>query len=110
MDTIFMNSENSKTSDPRRLLLNLSHKMNLKRSDKYFTLPNLSIYYRWKNIKSHTKIMNLKYQLQHGKKSFNYLMDHILYPIFKVFLDRTKLKTVRIKITTFFKRCVSIML
>ena len=24
MDTIFMNSENSKTSDPRRLLLNLS--------------------------------------------------------------------------------------
>ena len=26
MDTIFMNSENSKTSDPHRLLLNLSEK------------------------------------------------------------------------------------
>ena len=34
MDTIFMNSKNSKTSDPHRLLLNLSGKMNLKRSDK----------------------------------------------------------------------------
>ena len=34
MDTIFMNSENSKTSAPHRLLLNLSCKINLKRTDK----------------------------------------------------------------------------
>ena len=33
MDTIFMNSENSKTSDPHRLLLNFLDKINLKRSD-----------------------------------------------------------------------------
>ena len=33
MDTIFMNSENSKRLDLHRLLLNLSDKMNLKRSD-----------------------------------------------------------------------------
>ena len=33
MDTIFRNSENSKTSDPHRLLLNLSDKIDLKRSD-----------------------------------------------------------------------------
>ena len=51
MDTIFMNSENSKTSDPHRLLLNLTDKINLKRSDKYVGLSNLSIYYTWKNIK-----------------------------------------------------------
>ena len=31
MDTIFMNSDNSKTSDPHRLLLNLSDKINLKK-------------------------------------------------------------------------------
>ena len=30
-----MNSENSKTSDPHRLLLNLSDRINLKKSDKY---------------------------------------------------------------------------
>ena len=51
MDTLFMNSENSKTSDPHRPLLNPSDKIDLKRSDKYVTLSSLSIYYAWKNIK-----------------------------------------------------------
>ena len=51
MDIIFMNSKNSKTSDPHRLLLNLSDKINLKRSDKYVALSNLSMYFTWKNIK-----------------------------------------------------------
>ena len=41
MDTIFMNSENSKTSDLQRLLLNLSDKIDLKRSDKYVFLSNV---------------------------------------------------------------------
>ena len=45
MDTIFMNSENSKTSNPHRLLPNLSDNVNLKRSDKYVALLNLSITY-----------------------------------------------------------------
>ena len=35
MNAIFMNSGNSKTSHLHRLLLNLSEKVNLKRSDKY---------------------------------------------------------------------------
>ena len=43
MDAIFMNSENSKTSDPLRLFLNLTDKINLNRSDKYVALSNLSI-------------------------------------------------------------------
>ena len=51
MDAIFMNSENSETSDPNRLLLSVTDKINLKRSDKYVALSNLSIYYTWKNIK-----------------------------------------------------------
>ena len=50
MDTIFMNSKNSKTSEPHRLLLNLADKIDLKRSDKYVALSNLSMYYTWKNI------------------------------------------------------------
>ena len=52
-----MNSENSKISDPHRLLLNLTDKINLKGNDKYVALSNISIYYTWKNIKSHTKII-----------------------------------------------------
>ena len=38
MDTKFMNSENSKTSGPHRLLLNLNDKINLNKSDKYVAL------------------------------------------------------------------------
>ena len=45
IDTIFMNSENSKMSDPHRLLLNLTDKRNLKRSDKNVALSNVNIYY-----------------------------------------------------------------
>ena len=33
MDTIFLNSENNKTSDLHRVLLNLTDKTNLKKSD-----------------------------------------------------------------------------
>ena len=51
MDTIFMNSGNSKTFDPYRLLLSLSHKWNLKRKDKYVSLSKLNICYTCKNIK-----------------------------------------------------------
>ena len=51
-----MNSENGKTSDPHRMLLNLSDKTNLKRKDKYVALSNLSIYYEWKNINNKFKI------------------------------------------------------
>ena len=38
MDTIFMNSENTKTPKPYILLLNISNKINLKRSDKHVAL------------------------------------------------------------------------
>ena len=53
MDTVFMNFEDSKTSALYRLLLTLSDKMKLKRSDKYVALSNLRIYYTWKNRNSY---------------------------------------------------------
>ena len=51
MNTIFMNSKNSKTSDTYRLLLNITDKMELRRKDKCIILSNLSIYYTCKNRK-----------------------------------------------------------
>ena len=36
MDTIFRNSENSKTSEPHVLLLNLTDKLDLRRGEKSF--------------------------------------------------------------------------
>ena len=52
METIFMNTENSKTSEPHRFRLDLADKLNLKNPKKSIVLVNLSIYYTWKNIKS----------------------------------------------------------
>ena len=48
MNAIFMNSENSKTSDPHRPSLNLTDKIDLRRKDKYIALSNISIYHTWK--------------------------------------------------------------
>ena len=45
--------------------------------------------------KSNTNLLNLKYQLRHGMKSLNYLMDHILYLIFKTILNISLKKTWR---------------
>ena len=56
MNTTFMNSKNSKTSDTHRQLLNLAEKkMSLKKSDKYVALSNLSIYYTWKKSYKNNK-------------------------------------------------------
>ena len=51
MDTIFKNSENSKTSEPHVLILQLADKKDLGRGVKNVALSNLSIYYTRKNIK-----------------------------------------------------------
>ena len=52
MDTIFMNSENSETSEYRVLVLKLTDKLNLRRGQKTVALSNLSICYTWENKKS----------------------------------------------------------
>ena len=54
MDTMFMDSDNSKTSDPHRLLLIVL--INLKGGNKYVVLSN----YTWKNIKMSYKNNKLK--------------------------------------------------
>ena len=51
MDTIFMNSENCKTSMPHILKLKLTSKLDLRIGEKVIALSNLSIYYTRKIIK-----------------------------------------------------------
>ena len=58
MNSIFMDSKNSKTSDPHRLLLNLTDKIVLIRKVKYIASSNLSI---WKSIKKSYK--NIKFKI-----------------------------------------------
>ena len=52
MDTMFMNSENRKNSEPYVLILKLTNKLDLRIGENVIALSNLSIYYTWKNIKS----------------------------------------------------------
>ena len=91
MDTIFMDSENSKTSDLHRLSLNLSDEINLKTSGKYVTLSKLSTYYTWKNIikssfknnkfKISAPMWNDRFEFPDGSYSLTHLQDYFKYII-----------------------------
>ena len=52
MDTIFMNTENSKACKPHILTLKLTNKLDLRFDEKVIALSNFCIYYTWKNVKS----------------------------------------------------------
>ena len=52
VETFFMNSKNSKTSEPNRFKYDLIDKLYLKNPNKNIALVNLTIYYTWKNVKS----------------------------------------------------------
>ena len=88
MDTIFMNSENSKTSEPHVLILKLTDKIDLRRGEKSIALSNLSIYYTWKNIKSSynnskfkisAPTWNDKFELPDGSYSVSDIQDYFEY-------------------------------
>ena len=75
MDTKFMNSRSSKTSDFHRLLLNISDKIYLKRNDRYVVVSNLSIYYTWKNIKKMYRNNKFKVSAPTWMMNLNYMTD-----------------------------------
>ena len=52
METFFMNTKNSKNSEPYRFKYNLIDKLDLRNPNINMALANLSIYYTWKNVKS----------------------------------------------------------
>ena len=71
-----------KKSDPHRLLLNLSDKINLKRKNKYVALSNLSIYYARKNIKMSYKkspTWNEEFELRDWSYSVSDIQDYFKY-------------------------------
>ena len=72
-----MNSKNGKISDPQRLLLNFSENIDLKRSDKYVALSNLSIYHTWKNIKKSYK--NNKFEISAPALNEEFVIFYIRY-------------------------------
>ena len=88
MDTIFMNSENSKTSEYHLLVLKLTDKLDLRRGQKTVALSNISIYYTWKNIKSSysnnkfkksAPTWNDEFELPDGSYSVSDIQDYFEY-------------------------------
>ena len=88
MDTIFMNSENSKTSEHNVLVLKLTDKLDLRRGQKTVALSNLSIYYTWKNVKSSynnnkfkifAPTWTEKFELPDGSYSVSDILDYFEY-------------------------------
>ena len=59
METIFMNTGNSKTDEPHKFVLNLSQRLDLRSSNKHVAIQKSSVYHTWKNIKQQYK--NNKY-------------------------------------------------
>ena len=88
MDTIFMNSENSKTSEHQVLVLKLTDKLDLRGGQKTVALSNLSIYYTWKNVKSSYNNNRFKisaptwseeFELPDGSYSVSDIQDYFEY-------------------------------
>ena len=88
MNTIFMNSENSKTSKPNVLILKLTNKLDLRIEQKVIALSNLGIYHTWRNIKnsySNNKFKisaatwNDEFELPDGSHSVSDIQDYFEY-------------------------------
>ena len=88
MDTIFMNSENSKTSEYHVLVLKLTDKLDLRRGQKTVALSNLNIYYTWRNVKSSynnnkfkisAPTWNEEFDLPDGSYSISDIQDYFEY-------------------------------
>ena len=88
MDTIFMDSENSRTSEYHVLVLKLTDKLDLRRGQKTVKLSDLSIYYTWKNVKSSCNNNKFKisaptwseeFKLPDGSYSVSDIQDYFEY-------------------------------
>ena len=67
METIFMNTGNSKTNESNKFIYQFTNKLNLKnRNNKNIGLVNLSIIATGKTLNLHIATINLKFQLQIG--------------------------------------------
>ena len=88
MDTILMNTENSKTSEPHVLILKLTNKIDSRIGEIIIGLSNLSIYYTWRNIKSSynnnkfkisAPTWNDEFKLPDGSYSVSDIQDYFEY-------------------------------
>ena len=121
MDTTFINSGNSKMSEPHVLILKLTNKLDLRTDEKIIALSNLSIYYTRKNIKNsyHSNkfkmselTWNNKFELPDGSYSVSEIQGYFEYilkkhgentdkPSVQIYVNKTKDRvTFKLKMNT----------
>ena len=92
METIFMNTLNSKTNESNKFIYQFTDELNLKNPNENMVLANLSIYYTWKNMKSEynnnkfkisAPTRNDKFNLLDGSYSVSDIQDYFEYIIKK---------------------------
>ena len=91
METIFMNTENSKTDESNKFICQFTDKLDLKtQNNKNIELVNLNIYYTWKTIKfayNNNKFKvsaptwNNQFDLLHGSNSISDIQDYLEFII-----------------------------
>ena len=81
MNTIYMDSENSRTSEHHVLVLKLTDKLDLRRGQKTVALSNLSIYFTWNNnkFKISAPTWNEEFELPDGSYSVSDIQDYFEY-------------------------------
>ena len=57
METIFLNTLNSKTNESNKFMYQFTDKLSLTNPNQNMTLANLSIYYTWRHEKNSTKFI-----------------------------------------------------
>ena len=72
METIFINTLNSKTNESNKFIYQFTDKLNLKNPNKNIILVNLSIYYIWKSIKSEYNNNKFKISAPTWNDEFNW--------------------------------------
>ena len=93
METIFMNTENSKTNESNKFIYQFTDKLNLKNpNNKNIGLVNLSIYYTWKNFKSSCNNNIFKISAPTWNDELISLMDHILFQTFRITFNLSSIK------------------
>ena len=97
MDTIFVNSKQSKSSKPQVSILNLADKIDFQRGEKSIALSNLSIYYAWKNMKNtynnnkfkiSSPTWNDEFELPDGSYAISNIQDYFEF-ILKKYGEKT---------------------
>ena len=88
METIFVNTENSKTNEPHKLVLNFSQRLDFRISSKHVALQIFSICYTLANIRNSIEsnkgeiirpTLNVEFKLPDGSYAVSNIQDYTEY-------------------------------